>query len=141
MIFVSSKLLSNAELSTASTITTQPTNIQVDCAWSPWLNVDSPDNGAGDIESIGEIKRKFGVCNTFAAIECKVTGTPVLFSQAGQDRLTCDILSGFRCYNSEQVNGKCMDYEVRILCWDSLCPGIELVMIKLMYTTIFQFIA
>ncbi|KAK3733738.1 hypothetical protein RRG08_026853 [Elysia crispata] len=123
MIFVSSKLLSNAELSTASTITTQPTNIQVDCAWSPWLNVDSPDNGAGDIESIGEIKRKFGVCNTFAAIECKVTGTPVLFSQAGQDRLTCDILSGFRCYNSEQVNGKCMDYEVRILCWDSLCPG------------------
>ncbi|GFN75366.1 LOW QUALITY PROTEIN: mucin-2-like [Plakobranchus ocellatus] len=103
--------------------TTQPSKIQVDCAWSPWLNADKPDVGVGDIESISEIKRKYGVCPTIVDIECKVAGTPVLFSQSGQDRLTCDILNGFRCYNNEQSNGKCMDYEVRVLCWESLCPG------------------
>lgn len=101
------------------------TKIQVNCAWSPWLNADKPDSGAGDIESISEIKKTFGVCSTVVGIQCRVAGTYTLFSETGQDRLTCDYLNGFRCYNSEQIDGHCLDYEVRVLCWGDQCKGMS----------------
>ncbi|XP_035826998.1 hemocytin isoform X2 [Aplysia californica] len=97
--------------------------IQVNCDWSPWLNADSPDVGNGDMETLTEIRRTFGVCPTIADIECRVAGSPTLFSQAGQDRLMCDVLNGFRCFNNEQKDGQCLDYEVRVLCWGQQCTG------------------
>lgn len=97
---------------------------QVNCDWSQWLNGDSPLSGSGDLETISDIKNKFGICPDIVDIECRVAGTLTLFSQAGQDRLMCDALNGFRCYNSEQSNGQCLDYEVRVLCWGQQCPGL-----------------
>ncbi|CAG5117515.1 unnamed protein product [Candidula unifasciata] len=100
-----------------------PSKIQVNCAWSPWLNADRPESGMGDIERIIDIKTMFGVCSNIINIECRVAGTETLFSQSGENHLACDFLNGFRCYNSEQSDGHCLDYEVRVLCWGDQCSG------------------
>lgn len=101
-----------------------PSKIQVNCAWSPWLNADRPESGNGDIESISDIRKVFGVCSNIINIECRVAGTETLFSQSGENHLACDFLNGFRCYNSEQSDGHCLDYEVRVLCWGNQCSGL-----------------
>uniref|UniRef100_A0A2C9K961 F5/8 type C domain-containing protein n=1 Tax=Biomphalaria glabrata TaxID=6526 RepID=A0A2C9K961_BIOGL len=99
--------------------------IQVNCDWSDWLNVDSPTVGNGDMETIESIKSQYGVCPDMVNIQCRVAGTSTLFSQSGQDRLMCDTLNGFRCYNNEQKDGKCLDYEVRVLCWGDQCSNLS----------------
>lgn len=46
--------------------------IPVQCAWSPWLNADSPDSAPGDLgdlETIDVLKQKYGLCPTITEVE------------------------------------------------------------------------
>ena len=46
--------------------------IAVQCAWSPWLNADSPDStpaDLGDLETIDVLKQKYGLCPTITEVE------------------------------------------------------------------------
>ena len=102
----------------------QPSDlINVTCDWSPWLNADSPDAGQGDMETVATLQGKYGICSKISDIQCRVAGSPTLFSQSGQTHLTCDVLNGLRCFNDLQNDGQCLDYEVRVLCWNAQCKG------------------
>ncbi|XP_048245023.1 mucin-5AC-like isoform X2 [Haliotis rufescens] len=106
-------------------VTLTPPNkmLAIRCDWSPWINIDTPDSGHGDMETIDSIKTKHGVCKNMKQIECRIAGTNTMSSAAGQSRVTCDVDNGLRCYNNEQLSSKCYDYEVRVLCWEDTCKG------------------
>ncbi|XP_076461744.1 uncharacterized protein LOC143294198 [Babylonia areolata] len=100
--------------------------IAVQCAWSPWLNADSPDsmhNDLGDLETIDLLKRTYGLCPTIIDMECRVVDSQVSVDAAGQSQVACDAHNGLRCYNREQGLSSCYDYEVRVLCWSPMCTG------------------
>lgn len=92
------------------------------CAWSDWLSSTAPTAAptSGDMETIENLKKRFGLCPNIVDIECRVidngSGT-----SAAQDSVTCDIQNGLRCYNRDQLSFQCHDYEVRVKCWDSSC--------------------
>lgn len=103
-----------------------PTRTYIRCVWSNWLNTDTPDVGRGDFETITALKSTFGLCPNIVNIECRVTGSHTSVAVAGQNKVTCDAQNGLRCHNDEQVSNKCYDYEVRVLCWDDMCPTCKL---------------
>ena len=42
---------------TPETTTSIPvTPVPVECGWTPWLNIDSPDSELGDIEDLAKIQ-------------------------------------------------------------------------------------
>ncbi|XP_052248669.1 mucin-5AC-like isoform X9 [Dreissena polymorpha] len=110
---------------TTENVPIEPT-FTVRCGWSPWLNGDRPNFGTGDngdLESIASLKSKFGICKNIVDISCRVAGTNMTSSAAGQKDVTCDVLNGLRCYNRDQIGGACYDYEVSVLCWGPECTG------------------
>ena len=99
----------------------------MDCLeWSDWVNtgavtvMPAPYQGGivphtgGDFASVDDMRQASG-CENPVDIECRVAsdGTPA--SQSGQN-VTCNTWSGFICYNNQQVDGLCYDYEVRVAC-------------------------
>ncbi|WAQ93441.1 EDIL3-like protein [Mya arenaria] len=103
---------------------TLPPTLHLTCGWSPWLNGDRPNFGsadAGDLETIGSLKTKFGLCKNIVDIACRVAGTDTLADAAGQTEVLCDSVNGLRCYNRDQQGGMCYDYEVSVLCWAAEC--------------------
>ncbi|KAL8604894.1 hypothetical protein ACOMHN_028522 [Nucella lapillus] len=99
--------------------------VAVQCAWSPWLNADSPSSSPGDLgdlETIDLLKQTFGLCPNIIDIECRVADGNVSWAVSGQ-QVTCDAHNGLRCYNREQSPTACLDYEVRVLCWSPVCSG------------------
>ncbi|WAR09825.1 MFGM-like protein [Mya arenaria] len=103
---------------------TLPPTLHLTCGWSPWLNGDRPNFGsadAGDLETIGSLKTKFGLCKNIVDISCRVAGTDTLADAAGQTEVLCDSVNGLRCYNRDQQGGMCYDYEVSVLCWAAEC--------------------
>jgi len=119
---------------------------ECDCMkWTPWIDADNP-SGLGDYETLRHPKDGYGtyitdslgrpgnvarmlaykkiVCNHPIQIECreKTTGKP--FHLAGDDTkfprsLKCTTDQGLACVNKYQQDGKCKDYEVRVLCWSA----------------------
>lgn len=102
---------------------TTPTTLR--CEWSGWLSSSTPtfDLNSGDFETILGLKTMYGLCKDVERIECRMKDsrhTP--FELTGQVDVTCDVNNGLRCYNRDQPDAKCYDYEVRILCWnDAVC--------------------
>ncbi|XP_052092501.1 mucin-5AC-like [Mytilus californianus] len=94
----------------------------VRCAWSDWLSSTSPTNAptSGDMETIENLKKHFGLCPSIIDIECRIRDNGSSTS-ASQDSVTCDIQNGLRCFNRDQVSFQCHDYEVRVKCWDDSC--------------------
>ncbi|XP_037083209.1 uncharacterized protein LOC119103690 isoform X2 [Pollicipes pollicipes] len=109
-----------------------------DCMrWTPWINADQVDANNGDFETIGynlaveggdagrvtKILARLGiVCNTPIQVECRSARTGAPWFRTGDDtaprrRLNCDSEDGFICHDREQADGRCQDYEVRLLCW------------------------
>lgn len=93
------------------------------CGWSSWLNSNSPSASlsSGDFESIYDLKSKYGLCKEIRQIECRIAGSHTPVALAGQESVACDIRNGLRCYNRDQISGRCYDYEVRVLCWVDNC--------------------
>nr|QTP96542.1 adult cement protein 11 [Chelonibia testudinaria] len=103
--------------------------------WTPWINADS-SSGKGDFETIGFDNRREGggvgrvtkslarmgiICNNPVKIECRVAYKGIPWYKAGDktkfpSRINCDT-TGLACYNNRQADGRCANYEVRLLCW------------------------
>ncbi|KAM7301526.1 hemocytin [Ixodes scapularis] len=91
------------------------------CGWTEWMDVDDPmasTRDMGDFESPDVLRSRHGSCvlPNLKDIECRVKFTHEDWKQSGQSSLSCDVRNGFRCYNKFQLNSRCFDYEVRLLC-------------------------
>ncbi|KAK7483904.1 hypothetical protein BaRGS_00024788, partial [Batillaria attramentaria] len=75
---------------------------------------DTPNTGAGDLETIGRAASQFGTCSKPLAVECREVGTKVKAENSGQT-LTCDAATGLTCHNADNVE-RCKDYEIRVYC-------------------------
>ncbi|KAG8199486.1 hypothetical protein JTE90_009334 [Oedothorax gibbosus] len=110
----------------APTTTELPvTSVPVECGWTPWLNIDTPEtdeNDDGDIEDLAKIQYLYKTCGgkDLIDIECRMSRTLHSYTESLQKNLQCDTLHGFRCHNSDQI-GKCYDYEIRLLCMYDWC--------------------
>ncbi|XP_077861966.1 mucin-2-like [Saccoglossus kowalevskii] len=82
---------------------------------TPWMNIDSPMDGDGDMEPLDELRQFYGFCRFPEAIECRDAQTDELYTKTGET-LTCDLMNGLLCFNSDQINGLCRDYKVRLDC-------------------------
>jgi hypothetical protein len=81
--------------------------------WTTWLDRDSP-SGLGDYETLGPLVSEGLGCLNPLAIECKTLGG-VDWTLTGEV-YHCNVTEGGYCVNSEQPDGSCLDYHVRLLC-------------------------
>ncbi|XP_069480100.1 mucin-2-like isoform X3 [Ambystoma mexicanum] len=84
--------------------------------WSDWYNVDTPNSGGGDFETIANIESSgLAVCDAPTDIECESVNLAV--SNAPPQVVSCELASGLTCNNSLQNTGLiCFDYRVRFQC-------------------------
>ncbi|XP_033761396.1 mucin-5AC-like [Pecten maximus] len=106
---------------TPAKVPTTATPFFVRCGWSSWLNSYTPESrlNSGDFETISGLKLKYGLCKDIIDVQCRVHGSEAPLALAGQTGVTCDVTNGLRCYNRDQQNGQCEDYEVRVMCWNN----------------------
>ena len=101
----------NASVPTPRTSTTP--ELPVPCGWSQWMNVDTPNTGSGDVESLVALRTAYRLCENPVNIECrKVSSLEAVTSGSG---VTCDLQTGLTCTNAGQAV-TCADYEVRVYC-------------------------
>ncbi|XP_071447163.1 hemocytin-like [Hetaerina americana] len=108
--------------------------------WTNWFNVSHPNNGAGDFETLANIRNANGeICrgSYLNDIECRFAKVhpskstkstkkstkggakkmpELLDYQLANQIVTCDKDIGLVCSNEEQKSGMCMDYTVRFFC-------------------------
>lgn len=92
----------------------------VNNAWTGWLDRDNP-SGDGDAEVLSAFLKEMpkSVCAEPSEIEARVRGTQQAFRPGtitSQKLRTFDAGKGLQCYNQDQKNGACPDFEVRFLC-------------------------
>lgn len=81
--------------------------------WSSWSNADTNNADGGDYELlITHRQRNPQICQRPSAIDYRHNSSHT--SQV----LTLDLEYGLVCYNSDQANNECGDYEVRFCCDD-----------------------
>ncbi|XP_054713671.1 uncharacterized protein LOC129223130 [Uloborus diversus] len=107
-----------SEKSTTGIITTP-----APCAyWSDWINKSRPKKGLknGDRETTRPhiLKQTEGFClqGRITAIECHDSKTGKDYKETNEEKLVCDLSTGFRCLNRNQPDGKCQDYKIRYFC-------------------------
>lgn len=86
-------------------------------SWTSWLDRDNPD-GTSDAEVLLGFQAS-SVCAQPSAIEARIKGTNNAFTPAmprPTPLRTFSAAAGLHCYNVDQPNGSCPDYEVRFLC-------------------------
>ncbi|XP_063867870.1 uncharacterized protein LOC135104399 [Scylla paramamosain] len=96
-----------------------PTTTLAPCdSWSPWINTAKPWQADGDTEyrSLEQLQEEYNFClqGQLADIECVEAASG---ANTGADvGLSCDVRFGFRCTNSAQERGSCLDYKIRYYC-------------------------
>ncbi len=81
--------------------------------WTVWLNRDAP-SGNGDYETLADFVASGQACASPIGIQCQTLGG-VDWTSTGQV-YTCSPSVGGVCKNSQQANGQCLDYRIRLLC-------------------------
>uniref|UniRef100_T1JAC2 Hemocytin n=1 Tax=Strigamia maritima TaxID=126957 RepID=T1JAC2_STRMM len=103
-------------------ITKAPTCVKT--GWTEWINTDTPnieneyeqdENTIGDNEIISSLRYYYSFCETPTAIRCQTVDKKIPSHETGQI-VSCDLKEGFKCDDSEQTDGKCLDYEVSLNC-------------------------
>lgn len=89
-------------------------------AWTGWLDRDNP-SGDGDAEILSAFltEKPSSACVNPVEVEARIKGTTQIFrpgSITPHKLRTFDASKGLQCYNKDQANGACADYEVRFLC-------------------------
>ena len=93
--------------------------------WTDWMSSSTPSGitlagktvSGGEYENFARLRSKYDFCKTsdVVAIDCRVKGTKIHWTQSGDESIICDYKWGFRCDNRAQA-GKCKDYEVKFYC-------------------------
>ena len=82
--------------------------------WTNWYNRDRP-GGTGDYETLNELRRQYGFCESPSRIECQTT-KGINYSKTGEI-VICERDKGAICKRKEQPDKKCnYDYKVRFFC-------------------------
>ena len=84
--------------------------------WTQYYDRDNP-SGNGDYETLTSLRNDHpdDICENPIAVDGREVSEQVHYSQTGQI-LTVDRDVGLSCVNSQQRNGRCLDYEVRFCC-------------------------
>ncbi|XP_054708363.1 hemocytin-like [Uloborus diversus] len=119
-VFMTTEVLTTETILAPTTVLPVP----VECGWTPWLNIDSPESSPddGDYEDLAKIQSIYKTCGgkDLIDIECRMSRTLHSYKESLQKKLVCDTMHGFQCKNEDQV-GKCYDYEIRLLCMYEWC--------------------
>uniref|UniRef100_A0A1I8JRM6 EGF-like domain-containing protein n=1 Tax=Macrostomum lignano TaxID=282301 RepID=A0A1I8JRM6_9PLAT len=84
--------------------------------WTPWINLDRPSTGHGDVETMEKARRKWpNFCPKPMKIQCRDAGSKISVDQVSQE-LLCDLEHGLLCINENQYPNNCNDYEIRFYC-------------------------
>ena len=87
--------------------------------WTQWMNVDQPNNGmsGGDYEIYALLRAKYVFCERkqITEINCHENELDIPANETNQ-LMSCTIMYGFKCKNSDQPSGECLDYKVRFYC-------------------------
>ncbi|XP_068115897.1 mucin-5AC-like [Hyperolius riggenbachi] len=89
------------------------------CSWTQWFNVYHPseDISDGDFENITAIRKMgFSVCDVPQEISCRLGRFPYMKLEDLDYIQECSTSHGLVCFNENQPNGLCLDYEVQFLC-------------------------
>lgn len=85
----------------------------------PWVNVDRPNSGQGDYESINAIKENYPeyACDTPIDFQVKEKRSGYVFSAMTPEKFDFfNAKQGLQCTASAQADGRCNNYEVSYLC-------------------------
>ncbi|MBN2102041.1 MAG: right-handed parallel beta-helix repeat-containing protein [Candidatus Aenigmarchaeota archaeon] len=79
------------------------------CTWTNWQDNDNP-SGVGDYEQMS--------CSsgTQKNVECRTVGSHINYADTGEVYTCSTTYPGGYCVNSNQPDGLCLDYEVRLCC-------------------------
>ena len=91
---------------------------EVDCngKWSRYFNLDHPSEG-GDFELLETLRRDFpdALCRYPSGVDARLVGTnlhhPIFGVVASANHY-----EGFVCKNQDQLEGACLDFEIRFCC-------------------------
>ncbi|XP_053545245.1 mucin-5AC-like [Bombina bombina] len=104
--------------SPGSTQTVTPTTCveAYDCKWSEWYDVDKPEMGNGDYETLDNIRAKgYDICRKPANVQCRAKEFPDESIEDLKDEITCNKKDGLICLNSKN-SPICHNFEIRIEC-------------------------
>lgn len=85
----------------------------------PWVNVDRPNSGQGDYESISAIKENYPeyACDTPIDFQVKEKRSGYVFSAITPEKFDFfNAKQGLQCTAGSQADGRCDNYEVSYLC-------------------------
>jgi len=102
--------LNKLENATASTGGTSTGKVE----WTGWQNLDRP-GGNGDYQTLKGMRDRGIGCDKPVDIQCRQSGNKTDW-KAGGETVTCNVQDGGYCVNKLQKDGRCEDYEVRLLC-------------------------
>ncbi|XP_019635854.1 PREDICTED: uncharacterized protein LOC109478626, partial [Branchiostoma belcheri] len=88
-------------------------------SWTDWFDRDDP-TGTADSEILTDLRQDYPgqICATPTAVHARVISTQQEASLTGQHFSSYDTTAGFLCRNVDQLDGMCLDYEVRFCCSD-----------------------
>ena len=82
-----------------------------------WFDIDNPNTGEGDEETLREIRREFPnqVCKKPVGIQAQLSDTMRPYGR-GNDTLSISPKNGLSCLNADQESRQCQNYRVRFCC-------------------------
>nr|XP_006823820.1 PREDICTED: mucin-5AC-like [Saccoglossus kowalevskii] len=87
--------------------------------WTDWIDMNDPGSKftGGDQELLSKAMEFHFICNEPTYIECREVGSKHYYNEIeGQVKVTCHPDIGLLCFNKDQKNRQCIDYEVRFYC-------------------------
>ena len=84
--------------------------------WSVWMNSDTPTQGRGDFETIAALRYSHSFCAKPQSIRCRTVKDQVPVTVTLDGSVVCDVKNGLACFNDEQSDNTCEDYEVSVYC-------------------------
>ena len=90
--------------------------VECDGKWTRYFDRDDPSD-KGDFETLKNLRQDFPneICRRPSAIDARLIGIDVHYPISGVVA-TANQLEGFYCVNQNQLDGKCLDFEVRFCC-------------------------
>ncbi|XP_078616292.1 uncharacterized protein LOC144884710 [Branchiostoma floridae x Branchiostoma japonicum] len=90
-------------------------------SWTAWFDRDDP-SGTGDWETLTDLRTENPgqICPAPTAIQARVISTGQDASLTGEQFAYYDTTTGFVCKKNDQSDSRCLDYEVRFCCADTV---------------------
>ncbi|KAK3108253.1 hypothetical protein FSP39_004202 [Pinctada imbricata] len=85
--------------------------------WTTQMNADKPTNDGGDFETFTRLRRYYSFCHEsdIVAVKCTKAGSNKTASDMNE-KVRCDSEVGLECFNKDQQDGMCEDYQIQAYC-------------------------